>query len=188
MAKVKADFTKVREGGGGIRVPEGDYRVTIVDSSVRDSQNGNSVIHWVMEFDDGKFEGKRIKDRTTLTEKAMWRLKKLIETTGQKVPRKVVKFDTRSLHGKRIGITVADREYEDDKGNSRVTSDVKDYIDYDAVGVRNDDDDDFEPKKSKKKGKGKKEPEPVKGKKGKKKGKKSKNDLESLDLADAFGD
>lgn len=182
MARIKADFTKVREGGGGIRVPKGDYRVKIVDSDLRDAQSGNPMIIWSFEFQDGKYEGKVIRDRTVLTERAMWRLKKLIETTGQKVPRKVVKLDTRELHGKKLGITVDDREYEDNNGVSRIVSDVKDYIDYDAVGEAPEDDDDFieeEPKKGKK---GKKD-------KGKKKGKKNKggDELESLDLEDALG-
>lgn len=194
MAKVSVDFSSV-EDGGRIRVPEADYRVRIVGSKLRDSNSGNSMITWTFEFLDGKYEGKTITSNTVLVPKSLWVLKKLLESAGATIPKKLVKLDTSRYHGRVVGITVQDNEYEERNGKTRISSEIRDFIDPDAVKDQDLDDDDLddvdeEPKKDKKKDKkGKKdkaEEEPRKGKKGKKKGKKKDDDdeLEELDLAD----
>jgi hypothetical protein len=180
MAKVKVDFSKV-EDGGRIRVPEGDYRVKIVESRLKDSQAGNSMIVWDFEFLDGKYRGKKITTNTVLTPKSLWVLRKLIDATGSSIPKKLVELDTRKYHDMELGITVTDNEYEDKNGNSRVSSQVSDFIDPDAVKVEDDESDGdldeiTEDKTELKIDKGKK------GKKDKKKKKSEDDEVEDLDL------
>lgn len=174
MPRVKADFSSV-EDTGRIRVPEADYRVRVANTKSRDSQAGNSMIVWTFEFLDSKFAGKTIWDQTTLTPRSLWRLKKLLEAMGVKVPRRAVSIDTRKYHGEQLGITVADDEYEERNGKTRVVSKIVDFLDVNAVSEVDDDD---EPKVTKKKGK--------KNKKNKERATSGDDDdeIETLDLDD----
>jgi hypothetical protein len=197
MAKVSVDFSTV-EDGGRIRVPEDDYVLKIIDSKLKDSQAGNSMIVWTFEFTEGKYEGRTINSNSVLTPKSLWNLKKLLEAAGGNVPRKLVKLDTSKYHGKLVGATIGDNEYERD-GKTRISSEIRDFIDPDAVRKSDNDFDDdtldsvddepFRKKKDKKGKKGKKdkvaEEEPkAKGKK-KEKGRKKKDEddeIEEIDL------
>lgn len=169
MAKggaIPVDFRGVESGGGGgARVPEGDYRAKVAEVKVGTSKSsGNTMLEWVYEITEGKHKGKKLsKDYTVLTAEALWRLKNLLEALGIAVEGKNLK-DLRpllkKLLGRELGVTVTDEEYEKD-GKSRVTSKVSDYLSLDELEGEDDDedeedDDEDEEETPKKKAKAKK--------------------------------
>ena len=134
---IKLDGRKM-QGGGSIRIPEGDYVAKIATVERATSQQDNPMI--VIQFEilePEKFAGKRIKDRITLTEKAMWRAGSLLDALEIKYPKtKEFTLPFEKILGKTLGITVADGEpYQ-----GRVKSEVKDYLDEETARAASDED------------------------------------------------
>lgn len=175
MPNVVVDFTDSEGNGGGVRIPEDDYRAKVTKVSLTEAKSsGNPMLVWEYEISEGKHKGKKIIDRTVLTKQSAWKIRQILEAMDVTVPLKKLKFDTDKYVGKEIGITVTDG----DEYNGRIKSEVSDYLSIDAVGeadVDVDDDDDEE-----------EEVEAPKAKKGKK-GKKGKGDKKSKG-ADEAGD
>lgn len=142
-ASVKADFSKVEEGGGRFRVPEGDYRFKVVAAKIDTSEkSGNTMIVWTFEGVEGKVKGKRVKDYTTITAKSLWKLRDLLTAMGVKVPKKVVSITPSKYVGKELGLTLSDDEYE-----GKISSKPSDYLDIETLesgGVDDEDDEDLE--------------------------------------------
>lgn len=169
--KTIVDFTGV-DSGGRTRVPEDDYLVKVVSVKHDTSKSsGNPMLVWEFEIVDGKFAGKKLRDRTVLQENSLWKLKQLLEAMGVEVPSKRVALQLQNYIGRTLGVTTVDDEYE-----GRVSSKVADYVSLDVLEDVDDDDDDDEDE----------EPAPKKSKKGKKKSKKQDDDddeeVEDLDL------
>lgn len=183
MAKgLAVDFSGVESGGGRTRIPEGDYKVTVDTVKQSESKAGNAMLVWDFKISEGKFAGKKLRDRTTLTPESLWKLKQVLEAMGISVPSKQVALKLSNYIGKDLGVTVVDDEYE-----GRISSKVEDYVSVDVIDgsdieEEEEDDDDEEDE----------EVAPAKkSSKGKKKGKKSKEpvaddddeeDIEELDL------
>jgi len=172
MAKLPVDFSKADEGGGTIRVPEGDYRAKVTEIKVGTSKAGNTMLIWTFTLTEGKHKGKKLRDWTTLNVEAAWKLKGLLEALGIKVPAK--KLDVTPLikkaKGKELGLTLTDEEYEK-KMSSKVSScldletleDIEDEEDEDEDedeededGDEEEEDEEEEPTRKKKKAKKKK--------------------------------
>lgn len=138
---IPVDFSKVEEGGGSIRVPEGDYRVRIKEvSQGRSKSSDNPMLTWHFEFMEGKAKGRTIIDRTVLIPNSLWKLRDLLEAVGIDVPKRTVNLPLKKLVGKELGITVTDGEpYE-----GRTKSEVQDYIDLDTLAGGTDDDEEDE--------------------------------------------
>jgi hypothetical protein len=132
---VKADFTKADEGGGRVRVPEGDYKVKVVSVKRAESQAGNTMLVWTLKFLDGKAKGKEIIERTVITPEAMWKVRQLLQAMGVNVPKKVVTLNPTKYIGREFGVTVADDEYK-----NRISSKVQDYIDLETYESLEDED------------------------------------------------
>ena len=192
MAKLVADFKDVESGGGGgARVPEGDYRVRITECKVDTAKSsGNTMLVWEYEIREGKFKGKKLsRDYTAITPQALWKLKGLLEALGISVPQGKVDLTPviRKVRGKEFGVTVTDEEYEAN-GKTRVTSKVSDYLDLDTLDSTGDEDEDEDELDDEE------EEEPVAKKKKAKKAKKVKkevdedededDEIEDLDLDD----
>lgn len=135
---IRVDFSKVKDGGR-VRVPEGDYVVKVKAVKQDTSQSGNPMLVWTFTGVDGKLKGRDIIDRTTLTEKSLWKLRDLLEAMGVKVPKRVVDIPVKKLIGKELGVTLFDDEYE-----NRISSKVGDYISPEAVGDEPDDEEDVD--------------------------------------------
>lgn len=140
-AKIKIDFSKEEEGGGGrVRLPEGDYRVKITGVKPETSQAGNPMLVWTLQITEGKYKGKKLTDRTALTPKALWRVRALLEALGISPPKKLVSLDPAKLIGKELGVTLTDDEYE-----GKINSKVSDFLDLDTLtgdDVEDDEDED----------------------------------------------
>jgi hypothetical protein len=188
MAKLIADFTNVEQGsgGGGARVPEGDYRVRIDDVKVGIAKSsGNTMLIWTYEITEGKHKGKKLsKDYTTLNPEALWKLDRLFQAMGRTLPRKKIDLTpiVKKLRGKELGVTVTDEEYtKDGSEKTYVSSKVSEYIGLEDLGVNGEEEEDEEdeeeeakPKAKKKKGKKKKQEEEEE----------DEDEIEDLDLDD----
>lgn len=138
--KVRVDFSKV-EDRKSTRVPEGDYPVKITKVKHTESEKGNPMLVFSFEITEGKYAGETLIDRCVLTEKALFRLRNLLQAAGKKVPKKAVNLDVKGLKGLELGITTVDDEYE-----GRISSKVGDYLSIDVLKGQDvgDDDEDEE--------------------------------------------
>lgn len=127
-------------GGGGVRLPEGDYLAKIIDAKQEEASTGSQMIVWTYKILEGKHKGKKIKDRTVLVPKALFRLRNLLEALGVTVPEKTVKVEYKKYIGEKIGLTIVDGE----EYKNKIRSEVGDFIPADQVGDDDDEDEDDE--------------------------------------------
>lgn len=159
MAKANASSTEVDfgaiEDGGGAKphVPEGDYPMRIAGVKFATSQASNPMFVWTFKGKEGKLKGKEFTDYTTLTVKALFKLRDLIEAATGKAPggkvnvRKLLEYCKKNVVGKDVGVTLEDDEYTNDKGKTFVSSKISDYLsmeDLNSEAPDEDDEDDVE--------------------------------------------
>jgi hypothetical protein len=146
--KYKVNFEgvdkEIRKGGGGSRIPEGDYLAKVVEAEIRDSAAGSRYFRWKMTVVAGPSKGKSVYMNTSLKPDALWNLRNLIHAaTGKNVAGKILEFDPDKLYGKSIGIAVEDNEYTKD-GKTKITSQVAAAFPAEELETSDDDDDDDE--------------------------------------------
>lgn len=177
MAKIKGDVinfegVEAGGGGGGAKVPEGDYRVKVIKIERKPSKQDNDMLVWRYEITEGKYKGKKLRPvYTVLTIDSLWKLMRVVESLGMNADEISIKKTMKNALGKESGVTVVDGE----EYNGKIPSEIAEHItleEYEGLDHSDDDDEDEAPK-AKKKGK----------KKGKGKKKKSEDeDVEELDL------
>jgi hypothetical protein len=136
---IRIDFTQEESGGGGrVRVPEGDYKARVFAVKPDTSKEGNPMLVWTFEGVSGKLKGKKLTDYTSLTPKALWKVRSILEALGVEAPSKsVFELPTKKVLNKELGITLEDDEY-----NGKISSKIQDYIDIDTLENNDSDDDD----------------------------------------------
>lgn len=134
-ANTDVDFGAIEDNGGGrVRVPEGNYKVKFKSVTFGNSQAGNPMFTWILVGTEGKLKGKELKEYTALTPKALWKLRDMMEATIGKAPggkvntRKLLDHCKKNMVGQTVGVTLEDDEYVDDKGKSHISSKVSDYL------------------------------------------------------------
>lgn len=81
MAGIRINFAEV--SGGFDPVPEGTYEVIIEKVEVRDSKSSdNDYLNWEFRITDEEYEGQRLWNITSLSPKALFRLKEDLLTLG----------------------------------------------------------------------------------------------------------
>lgn len=167
---VNIDFEGVEAGGGGFKIPEGDYRMKVKEVEDTESDAGNSMFKWTFEGIEGKSKGKLFYLYTVYDPpESLWKLRSLLEALGQEVPDGPLDLDLDEMVDLEIIGTVGDEEYKD-----KITSKLQDFSPVD--GEEEEEEEEEKPKRGKKRG-AKEEPEeeeeekPARGKK-KKAGKK----------------
>jgi hypothetical protein len=104
--------TEIRKGGRSKRVPEADYLLKIMEGSWEEGDKAD-YIRWRFQITKGKYKGGTLYCNTSLSPKALWNLRNLIfAATGKNMAGKAFKFDPEKLHGKIVGASVEDDEYE----------------------------------------------------------------------------
>lgn len=148
MAKSKPKAGTVRipkdtgEGGGRVRVPEGDYRAKILSIKQDTSQAGNQMLVVTYQGLDGAMKGKKVKDYMALTTKASWKVRGWLKALGAKTPESEFDLPFKKLVGKEVGVTLQDDEYTNDKGKSTISSKISDYLSLEDLEADDDEDDD----------------------------------------------
>lgn len=146
------DMTNVKEGGNfnTRRVPEGDYRLRILDvmdAEVKSGDNQGSA-QWVftLGIDEKRYSSTKYPYRCTLVEKQFWKIRNLLVAAGINVPKKRIKIDPNKLIGRVVAGTLEDDEYEG-KERSQITAifPVSELKDDEESGPDEDDEDIDEP-------------------------------------------
>lgn len=144
---VNVDFSNVKEGGGGVRVPEDDYHMRVASLKQDISEkNSNPMLVAQFAFVDKKVAkkaGGTIRENFVLTEKSLWKLRDFLEACGIKVPKSSVNIPIKKLVNKEFGATVVD----DEPYNNRIKSKIADYMtiaDFESGAVDDEDEDDLE--------------------------------------------
>lgn len=129
---VVIDFSKEEGGGGRVRVPEGDYLAKILGGKRGTSKSsGNPMVTLQFVGTKGKLKGKEFRDYFPLSNNMLWKIRQVLEATGQSVPKSKLKIDLDALKGKTVGVTMED----DEDDNGKVRSRPADYVDPDDVGT-----------------------------------------------------
>jgi hypothetical protein len=109
--RFKADFTNVSDSGGGL--PVGNYICKITKAELKDGEKGK-YIKWELTVGVGDQKGQKIYHNTSLTVKALFKLRDFMSACGLKVPKSMVDVDTDEIVGKIVGISVIAGTYVKD--------------------------------------------------------------------------
>lgn len=163
--RMKVDMTGVESYS---RCPEGQFPAKLVkleECSIQGS--GDDGLKAKFEVTSGSGKGSNVFETFSLAEKALWKLKMMLEAMGMKAVGKMT-LDLDKLEGKSVGIEVVHDEY-----NGRKQAKIAQYLklseleDTEADEDEDDDDEDEEeekpaPKKSSKKASAKASKKPAK--------------------------
>ena len=105
--KVKVDLTGVESY---TRASEGIHTAKIASIELTQSQGGDDMLKITYEIIKGEDKGCKVFDNIVLTEKALWKLKSLLQAIGMKADGKVA-LDLDKMEGKICDITVIHEEY-----------------------------------------------------------------------------
>ncbi len=121
MPKVNVNLNEVEDISQPM--PAGIYIVRVLTGEKAvGKDSGKEYIHWEVEVVEGDSKGRHLFFNTSLSEKALWNLKKLL-TAAKVVTNKDGSFNTEDVAGKEFQAVVGQRDYE-----GRVTNEVTDYL------------------------------------------------------------
>lgn len=130
--KRKFDFSNVESF---TRCAEGQHTAKIVEVQENTTQAGDDMLTMAFEVIRGDSKGARVYDNFVLTDKALWKLKQLLQVVGVKCDGKIA-LDLDKLVGKICDIAVYHEEY-----NGKTKARIDEYI---ALKHEADDDDEDE--------------------------------------------
>lgn len=119
-SRISVDFSgvEVNKGGRADHIPEGDYLSEVVDCIQRTKKDDPSVkmLNWHLKIvEPAQFRGKSVYNNTVLVPESLWALRSfLVNMLGEdKVPQRSLEIPIEKIvkAKKRVGITVADDEY-----------------------------------------------------------------------------
>ena len=163
--RMKLDFSGVETY---TKCAEGQHTAKIVEVQENTTQAGDDMLTMVFEVIRGDSKGAKVFDNFVLTDKALWKLKQLLQVVGVKCDGKIA-LDLDKLVGKVCDIAVYHEEY-----NGKTKARIDEYIALKSSGsdededYDDDEDEDEEPEEkpikkkapAKAKSKSKKQPEP----------------------------
>lgn len=132
---VSVDFSDVEEGGGGFRIPEGDYRMKVVAVNEDVSESDNDMLVWDFVGLEGRAKKKKFRAYTTMTPESLWKLYGLLKSLGVDPPKSAMDIDLEEMVGLELMGVVQDDEYR-----NKITSKIMDW--YEVGGSKDDDEDD----------------------------------------------
>ena len=98
-------------------IAPGTYSVIVTDAEERIASTGTPGISMELEIAEGSDKGRAIWDSVWVTEKAMWRVKKLLLALRYEVPEGEFDLNPAELIGRRMFVGVDHEEYD---GKTRV--------------------------------------------------------------------
>lgn len=119
-------------------VPEGDHKLKAVEATLEDGDQ-YPYIAWVLEVQSGAGKGGKLYDNTSLSPKALWRLRTLLEAMGIEVPegKMTMDLDGWIKDGEEFIGTVEHEKYE-----GKTKARLVDVFSVDAAGDKDGDDED----------------------------------------------
>jgi uncharacterized protein DUF669 len=118
----EVDLTGYKERQSA-RLEPGKYLVRITDAETGETKNHDPKVTLFYTVVGTSFNGQPLVDTLTLTEKALFRVVKVMRAVGLPVEKKKVVIPFRQLLGRTMCVTVADG----DEYNGVVKSEVRDY-------------------------------------------------------------
>jgi hypothetical protein len=85
-------------------LPADTYTVRLMNVEPRESKNGDPAWSWTYEVVEGEHTGRRLWDYTSLSEKALWRVKAIFDAFGV-----APGTDTDDLLGRQVRLVVSQR-------------------------------------------------------------------------------
>ncbi len=122
MAIVEVDFTGVTSGAGFLE--PGVYRAQVESVEQRDGKNYPGL-SWTWSSVEPDTQGQRADLFTSLSPKALWVLKGILEAFGAEIPQSAMRFDTNRLVGKQAMIKVINEPWTDAAGEEHPSSKVE---------------------------------------------------------------
>jgi hypothetical protein len=122
MKPISVDFSGV-EDKGGFYITPGTYKA-VIKGVTQDKAVGADYpyLEWTLDLPENGHIS--LRDRTSLSPKALFRLYGLMEAaTGKKMSKTSLQFDPEKLIGRPVVIRVVDRPYD-----GKIYSDVKAYM------------------------------------------------------------
>jgi len=113
------DLTEVADEPTSTLVPEGTYAVIVTDAEEKTSSKGTPGIGLDLEITEGSEKGRAVWDTAWVTEKAMWRVKKVLSALKYEIPEGEFDLNTADLIGRRMFVSVEHEKY-DGKMRTRV--------------------------------------------------------------------
>lgn len=127
----KIDMTNVESF---VRCTEGEHIAKLVEVQENTTQAGDDMLTCVFEVIKGSSKGARVYDNFVLTDKALWKLKQLLQAFGIKADGKIV-LDLDKLVGKICNITVYHEEY-----NGKTKARIDEYTVIESANDEEDED------------------------------------------------
>ncbi len=100
------------EGSSKFHIPEGEYRMRLIDLDKDTSKAGNPMWIWTFAVVKGEHEGAELKTYTALTPAAMWKLTEVLEALQVPAADGRAKFKKNDVIGRECTGTVEDNEYQ----------------------------------------------------------------------------
>ena len=110
---IHIDFSNVEDAFEPL--PTGAYPVQVTAVEVRDGQSGFPYLNWTFEVQDGEFTGRKLWGVTSLSPKALWKLKEFLKAVGEDettLGREDFDLDPDAYIGKTILAGVTQESYE----------------------------------------------------------------------------
>lgn len=123
MTVVNVDFTDVETGAGYL--PAGSYRARVQSIEVKAGQQAD-YLNWCFVSVEPGTEGMVGYLKTSLADKALWKLKRTLEALGAEIPQSKLRLDTEKFIGRLGLIHVADEPYVGSDGVSRSSFKIQD--------------------------------------------------------------
>ena len=133
--KLKLDLTGVESY---TKASEGIHTCKIASIELTTSQGGDDMLKVTYEVIKGADKGCKVFDNIVLTEKALWKLKALLQALGMKCDGKIA-LDLDKLEGKVLDVTVVHEEY-----NGQMRAKVSETSPAGKTSSKADDDEDFD--------------------------------------------
>jgi hypothetical protein len=122
MAIIEVDFTGVTSGAGFLE--PGVYRAQVESVEQRDGKNYPGL-SWTWSSVEPDTQGQRADLFTSLSPKALWVLKGILEAFGAEIPQSAMRFETNKLVGKQAMIKVINEPWTDAAGEEHPSSKVE---------------------------------------------------------------
>jgi hypothetical protein len=133
---ISLDFEGVESGGGGFKIPEGEYLMKVIKVEDTESDAGNSMFKWTFEGQEKKAKGKKFYLYTVYDPPdSLWKLKSLLEALGTDVPDGALDLDLDEMVDLELIGQVGDEEYQ-----GKTTSKLQDFSPVDGEGGDDGDD------------------------------------------------
>ena len=123
MSVLNVDFTDVETGAGYL--PAGSYRARAQSIEVKAGQQAD-YLNWCFVSIEPGTEGMVGYLKTSLADKALWKLKRTLEALGAEIPQSKLRLDTEKFVGRMGVIHVVDEPYVGSDGVSRSSFKISD--------------------------------------------------------------